>query len=85
LYVYEDAPGQALKAIYFDNEGHVNHYDVSTPDSNTAVFLSEPSQTGPQFRLVYERKGPVMSGKFQMRLPGQAEWKSYLVWSGAKK
>jgi hypothetical protein len=85
LYVYEDAPGQPLKAIYFDNEGHVIHYDVSTPDSNTAVFLSEASQPGPQFRLVYELKAMVISGKFQMRMPGQAEWKSYLEWSGAKK
>ncbi len=31
LYVYLNAPGQPLKAIYFDNEGHVIHYDVSSP------------------------------------------------------
>jgi hypothetical protein len=29
-------------------------------------------------------KGAVMSGKFQMRMPGQAELKSYLEWSGLK-
>jgi hypothetical protein len=85
LYIYEDAPGLPLKAIYFDNEGHVIHYDVSTPDPATAMFLSDTSRPGPQFRLVYQRKGAVMDGKFQMRLPGQADWKSYLEWSGAKK
>jgi hypothetical protein len=85
LYVYQEAQDQALKAIYFDNEGHVFHYDVSTPDSGTAMFISDRSQPGPQFRLVYELKDNVMSGKFQMRMPGQAEWKSYLEWAGAKK
>jgi hypothetical protein len=85
LYIYQEAKSQPLKAIYFDNEGHVIHYDVSAPDSATALFVSEASPSGPQFRLVYELKGAVMLGKFQMRMPGQAEWKSYLEWSGAKK
>jgi hypothetical protein len=85
LYVYRDGTGQPLKAIYFDNEGHVIHYDVSTPSATTAVFLSDSSQPGPQFRLMYELKGQVMSGKFQIRMPGQKEWKSYLEWSGSKQ
>ncbi len=85
LYVYQDAEGQPLKAIYFDNEGHVIHYNVSTPDPTTVVFLSDASGTGPQFRLTYQRKNLTMYGKFQMRMPGQEEWKSYLEWSGAKQ
>ena len=85
LYVYADVPGQPLKAIYFDSEGHVIHYGVSTPDATTAVFLSDASTPGPQFQLVYALHGAVMSGKFQMRMPGQAEWRSYLEWSGEKK
>jgi hypothetical protein len=85
LYVYQDAHGQPLKAIYFDNEGHVIHYDVSTPDATTALFLSDSSQPGPQFRLLYELKGATMSGKFQVRMPGQSDWKSYLEWNGAKQ
>jgi hypothetical protein len=85
LYIFQDADGQPLKAIYFDNEGHVIHYDVSTPDSNTVVFLSDAGVPGPQFRLTYQRKDSTMFGKFQVRMPGQAEWKSYLEWSGDKK
>lgn len=85
LYVYQEAENQALKAIYFDNEGHVIHYSVSAPDSKTALFVSEASPSTPQFRLLYELKDSLMWGKFQMRMPGQAEWKSYLEWSGAKK
>lgn len=87
LYVYADGPG--LKAIYLDNEGHVIHYDVSAPEPGTAMFLSEAAQAGspmgPQFRLVYVLKDGVMSGKFQMRMPGGTEWRSYLEWSGGKK
>ena len=52
LYVFQDGPGLPLKAIYFDNEGHVIHYDVTTPTQTSVVFLSSPSQ-GPQFRLTY--------------------------------
>jgi hypothetical protein len=85
LYVYVDSPGQALKAIYFDSEGQVIHYDVSTPDPATAVFLSDASVPGPQFQLIYTLKDSIMSGKFQIRMSGQAEWRSYLEWSGAKK
>ena len=83
LYVYEEAPGRKLKAIYFDNEGHVIHYDVTTPTPATAIFLSEPAP-GPRFRLEYELKGSIMNGKFQVQIPGQSDWKSYLEWSGPK-
>src|SRR5882757_3214321 len=54
LYVYEEAG--KLKAIYFDSEGHLIHYNVSTPEPNTAVFLSGGSTAGPQFRLIYALK-----------------------------
>ncbi len=74
-----------MKAIYFDNEGHVINYEVTTPAPNTAVLLSPASQPGPQFRLVYEFKERIMHGKFEMRMPGQPDFKSYLDWSGRKK
>jgi hypothetical protein len=84
LYVFQNAPGQPLKAIYFDNEGHAIHYDVATPTSTSVVFLSEPAP-GPQFRLSYELKSGLMTGKFEMRMPGQTEWRSYLEWSGTRQ
>jgi hypothetical protein len=85
LFVYQETEGQPLKAIYFDNEGHIIHYTVSVPEPSAVTFVSEPSASGPQFQLVYQLSNAVMSGKFQMRMPGQAEWKSYLEWSGSKK
>jgi hypothetical protein len=83
LYLYPE--GSAIKAIYFDNEGHVIHYTVTTPTPTSAVFLSDPAAPGPQFRLMYERKAETLSGKFQMKMPGQNDYRSYLEWSGSKK
>jgi hypothetical protein len=85
LYIYAETDNQPLKAIYFDNEGHVIHYEVSSPNSTTAILTSAASPSAPQFRLIYELKDMLMSGKFQIREPGQREWNSYLEWSGAKK
>ena len=85
LYVYAETPGDPQKAIYFDNEGHVIHYDVSTPAPGTVVFLSEAGRPGPQFRLAYELKDGAMAGRFQIKMPGQMEWRSYLEWSGGRK
>ena len=85
LYLYQDAAGQPLKAIYFDNEGHVIHYEVTTPAPNMVVLISATSPNGPQYRLTYELKGPLMMGKFQMRMPGQSDFQAYLEWSGGRK
>jgi hypothetical protein len=84
LYVFQEAPGSELKAIYFDNEGHVIRYDISTPSPTSAVFLS-PAGQGPQFRLSYDLKSGVMTGKFQIHIPGQSDWRTYLEWSGKRE
>ena len=85
LYIYSETPGQPLRAIYLDNEGHVIHYTITVTSATSAEFLSDPAQPGPRFRLLYELKDGVMSGKFQIRMPGQQEWRSYLEWAGARK
>jgi hypothetical protein len=82
LTIYPSDSRQGLEAIYFDNEGHVIHYDVSTPKPGLAVFLSPPSH-GPQFRLTYELFVAVMTGRFQMQMPGQTDSRTYLEWSGS--
>lgn len=85
LYLYPEGPAGDLRAIYFDNEGHVIHYAVTLPRPGTAVLLSDPGKPGPQFRLTYELTGDIMAGKFQIRMPGQADFSSYLEWSGHRK
>ncbi len=85
LYTYIKAPGERWKAIFFDNEGHVIYYNVSVPRPNNVVFSSDAVQPGPAYRLSYELKDKELSGKFEMRLPGQSVFTSYLEWSGGRK
>ena len=85
LYVYPASTGAALEAIYFDNEGHIIHYAVSTPKPGAVVFLSDPAQPGPQYRLSYTFLDGVMTGQFEMKVPGQTEFISYLEWSGKRQ
>jgi hypothetical protein len=82
LTIYRDMGDATPHALYADSEGHVLHYDISFPDANTVVFLT--NAPGPRFRLIYHLAGGVMSGKFQMSPPGSTEFTSYLEWSGTK-
>lgn len=84
MYIYPDQAGRSFQAIFFDNEGHTIEYRVQTPRPDTALFVSLPGRPGPQYRLTYELKSGVMEGKFQMRMPGAAQFQSYLEWSGGK-
>ena len=83
LHIYPEGAG--LKAIYFDNEGHVIHYDVNAPGPNTVVLLSPAGGQGPQFRLSYELKDGEMRGKFELRMGEAAPFRPYLEWSGRKR
>lgn len=82
FYIYPAAAGQAFEGIYLDNEGHVIHYGVSVPKPGTVVFLSDVSPTAPQYRLSYTFLDGVMSGQFELQMPGQTAFTSYLEWSG---
>jgi len=78
----------SLLALYLDSEGHTIYYTVSTPDPNTAIFLSQGPPTAPHFRLIYhlDGSGPsaIMTGKFQMAAPNSTDFHSYLEWSGTR-
>ena len=64
------------RAIYFDSEGHVIHYTVSSPAANTAVFESADA---PGYRLSYALEGKKLNGKFEVG------GKTYLTWTTVKK
>jgi hypothetical protein len=85
LYIYPTGNGSAFEAIYFDNEGHVIHYAVTIPKPGNAVFLSDPAQPGPQYRLTYTYLEGLMSGQFELKMPGQTEFTSYLEWNGKRQ
>lgn len=52
LYIYPDYSGNASKAIYFDNEGHVINYSIVYAE-NSIVLTSDIIPNAPRFRLSY--------------------------------
>ena len=61
----------ALRAIYFDNEGHVIRYSVAM-FGDRVVFTSEPARTAPQYRFTYERHtADEVKIKFEIAPPGK--------------
>jgi hypothetical protein len=81
MIVYRQAGGKTFRASYFDNEGHVIQYSVSSlPDKKGLVFVSNPDQSGPRFRLTYTKgEEDKVAVKFEIAPPGKAEqFKTYL-------
>jgi hypothetical protein len=86
MIVYADERG-AVRADYYDNEGHVIRYTVSAPHSGQAVFTSEATDAGPQYRLTYDA-GPsgIVSGSFAIAPPGKpGAFTPYLTWEMKRK
>ena len=85
LIVYPEGPDRALKAIYFDAEGHVIHYTVTIPEPNTAVFDSDPVQPGPRYRLTHKVTGRQMETKFEVAAPGKSDYRMYVSGVSTRK
>jgi hypothetical protein len=75
MIVYRESGDQDLRAVFFDNEGHVIHYSVPAGDGGNSVqFLSEVSAKRPRFRLTYVKTGDDrLSLKFEIAPPGQPD------------
>src|SRR5512135_1830936 len=75
LMVTYIGPANAMKAIYFDNEGHVINYTVSVaPDRTRITFVSEIIPTAPRFRMVYTKVSQAdLKIEFQIAPPGKPE------------
>jgi hypothetical protein len=58
LFVIYAQPGNPVQANYWDNEGHVIHYEARfSDDSDTLRFTSDVSASSPRFRLSYIKMG----------------------------
>jgi hypothetical protein len=79
MIVYPSGPG-SFRAIYFDSEGHVINYAVSTSDFPAgAVFLSDELAGVPRFRLSYRLNADgTLAVAFEMAPPGGSEFSGYL-------
>ena len=86
MIVYADERG-AVRADYYDNEGHVIRYTVTAPRPGQAIFTSEATAAGPQYRLTYDA-GPsgIVSGTFAIAPPGKpGAFAPYLTWEMRRK
>ena len=83
MVIYVDTPGDTPRAIYFDTEGHVIHYNLNFPAPDRVIFESDRSQAGPRYRLSYTLNGSALDGKFEVAAPG-SEYKTYMSWSSKK-
>jgi hypothetical protein len=81
MVIYSIDNIEALKAIYFDNEGHAINYSVSFSDGDKTIqFVSDALQNVPRFRLTYAfSSNDNMSINFEIAPPGSIEnYKSYV-------
>jgi hypothetical protein len=85
MVIYVQAGG-GVRADYYDSEGHVIRYSVSSPGPGRAVFVSEAESGQPRFRLTYLLEGATLNGEFAISPPGPGEaFKPYLTWQSEKK
>ena len=68
--IYPDSSG-SLRAIYFDNEGHIIHYTVGmTEDGKMITFVSDAVPSAPRFRITYiKRQNEVLTIRFEIAPP----------------
>jgi len=70
IIIYTEFTGQK-RAIYFDNEQHVIHYETRvSPDQKTITLESDPFPSVPQFRFTYLKTGnDTLDARFEMTPP----------------
>jgi hypothetical protein len=85
MVIYAGAAG-AVRADYWDSEGHIIRYAVQTTATGKAVFVSDGVSGEPRYRLTYEIDPPgTLKGEFAIAPPGTPEaFKPYLSWTSRK-
>ncbi len=73
LYFYRDPRDSSLRAIFFDNEGHVIEYRVAVaPDGKSIVSVSEAAPGGTTTRMTYAKAGSdAVTERFEIAPPGK--------------
>ncbi len=88
LVAYREDTTQSVRAIYFDNEGHVIHYTVdASPDGKTVTFVSSAEPSAPRYRLSYiQGEKEKVTIRFEIAPPGKADaFKMYLEGKAKRK
>jgi len=85
LVIYQEKDG--IKAVYWDNEGHVIHYTVSFAPDKSLVFVSGKMPGAPRQRFSYRDLGNGGLGvRFEIAPPDKSdEFKVYLDGTAQRK
>lgn len=85
MIVYQD--GGKTRATYYDNEQHVINYSVTfSGDSNSVIFVSDPSPSAPRFRLTNKKAGKnKISIVFEIAPPGNPDAFSRYIEASARR
>jgi hypothetical protein len=80
MVIYPDTKQNGLRAIYFDNEGHVIEYQVYVRAEGTVEMVSDAEQGSPRFRLTYTKTdNGGLAVKFEIAPPDHPEaFRTYL-------
>ncbi len=83
--IYPD-PSGAMRAIYFDNEGHVTPYTVSA-SKDAIVMISNPEPNAPRFRTTFLKgKNGTLINRFELTPPGDPDaFQMYVEGTSKKK
>jgi len=83
MIIYATPAG--VRADYYDSEGHVIRYGVTSPAAGRAVFLSALGIGEPTYRLTYTlTPNGIMEGEFEIADPGTTAFKPYLTWQSRR-
>jgi len=81
MIIYVDDQ-RVVRADYYDNEGHVIRYRVTSSGPGRVAFFSEPLADGSVYRLTYESAaGGVVKGSFSVAPAEKPDaFTPYLTW-----
>lgn len=80
--------GAAVRAVYFDSEGHeINYAGTWNDQTKTWQFMSDATSNGPRYRLTYTQVSPQqLKLKFEVAPPGKPDdFKNYIEATLEKK
>jgi len=84
VIVYLDGASRRPRAIYFDSEGHTIRYAI-TVSGDSLIFESEPGEPGTHYRLTQTPARGRLTGKFESRGPGEAQYKTYIEFTARRR
>lgn len=87
MVIYPDADNKKTRADYWDNEGHMIHYDVEL-SATRLVFISNEAEAGPRYRLTYLKSadGDELKLTFEIAPPtNRKSFKTYIEASARRK